>query len=161
YFERVPAYPSARVIGVVRDVNAGMLANGVDTDTLYFPNTARFPHNDSVLVRMSGDQAGARRHLETALADVAPSLADAINPMVDVLALQIYPFRVVFWIAGFLGCFALVLTVSGIYGVMSFLVSQRTKEIGIRVAVGARASDVTGMVMKHAMRMGAIGAGVG
>jgi predicted permease len=161
YFERVPAYPSARVIGVVRDVNAGMIANGVDTDTLYFPNTARFPHNDSLLVRIAGDQAGARRRLESALTDVAPSLADAINPMDDVLALQIYPFRVVFWIAGFLGCFALVLTVSGIYGVMSYLVSQRTKEIGIRVAMGARAADVIGMVMKQSVRVAAIGAFIG
>ena len=161
YYDRVPRYPSARVIGVVHDVVSGMLANGGETAALYFPNTARAANNDSVLVRVRGGSAGALRRLEAALGEVAPSLADAINPMEDVLALQIYPFRVVFWVAGFLGCFALVLTVSGIYGVMGYLVNQRTREIGIRVAMGARAADLVGMVVRHSARMAAFGAVIG
>jgi predicted permease len=160
-YDRAPHYASAQVIGVVRDTQVGMIANGPDTSYIYFPTTARAPFNDSVLVRMSGGPASVRRRLEAALNDVAPSVADAINPMDDVLELQFYPFRIVYWVAGFLGCFSLALTVSGIYGVMSYLVNQRTKEIGIRVALGARASDVIGMVMRQSVRLAAIGGAVG
>jgi ABC-type antimicrobial peptide transport system permease subunit len=68
---------------------------------------------------------------------------------------------VLFWIAGFLGGLALVLTATGIYGVMSYLVSQRTKEIGIRVALGADAVDVVRMVVRQSMKLAAVGLGLG
>jgi putative ABC transport system permease protein len=54
-----------------------------------------------------------------------------------------------------------LLTVSGIYGVISYFVTQRTKEIGIRVALGATTHTVVGMVVKQSLRLTAIGAGVG
>jgi ABC-type antimicrobial peptide transport system permease subunit len=53
------------------------------------------------------------------------------------------------------------MTVSGIYGVMSYLVNQRTKEIGIRVALGAAAGDVVWMVVKQSARLALIGVAVG
>jgi putative ABC transport system permease protein len=68
---------------------------------------------------------------------------------------------VIFWVAGFLGGVALLLTVSGIYGVMSYLVSQRTREIGIRVALGAERRDIVGMVLRQSGRLAAIGAAAG
>ena len=92
---------------------------------------------------------------------VAPSVWDFLNPMDDVAALQVYPFRVVFWVAGFLGGVALLMTVSGIYGVMSYLVSQRTKEIGIRVALGATGWDVVRTVVRQSARLSAIGTAMG
>ena len=92
---------------------------------------------------------------------VAPSMWDFLNPMDDVAALQVYPFRVVFWVAGFLGGVALLMTVSGIYGVMSYLVSQRTKEIGIRVALGATGWDVVRTVVRQSARLSAIGTAMG
>jgi ABC-type antimicrobial peptide transport system permease subunit len=75
--------------------------------------------------------------------------------------MQIYPFQVVFGVSAFLGGLSLVLTVSGIYGVMSYLVSQRTKEIGIRVALGAEASDVVRMVVRQSARQALIGVAAG
>jgi ABC-type antimicrobial peptide transport system permease subunit len=81
--------------------------------------------------------------------------------MEDVLAMQIYPLKVMFWIASFLGGMALVMTVSGIYGVMSYLVNQRTKEIGVRLALGAAASDVVRMVVRQSARLALIGVSVG
>jgi predicted permease len=161
YLQRIPGYSRATVIGVVRDVVSGMLAVGGQEACLYLPTNPRAPHNDSILVRFDGDPGVARKHLEAALDQIAPSLSDMINPMDDVLAVQIYPFRIIFWLAGFLGGVGLLLTVSGIYGVMSYLVSQRTKEIGIRIAIGAGAWDVVRMVVRQSAWLAAIGASLG
>jgi predicted permease len=161
YSQRMPGYPRARVIGVVRDVIGGMVAVGGPEPCLYFPTNARAPHNDSILARFADDPGGARKRLESALDRIAPSLSDMINPMDEVLAVQIYPFRITFWLAGFLGGVGLLLTVSGIYGVMSYLVSQRTKEIGIRLAMGAGAWDVVRMVVRQSAWLAGIGAALG
>jgi ABC-type antimicrobial peptide transport system permease subunit len=62
---------------------------------------------------------------------------------------------------GFLGGVALLLTVSGIYGVLSYAVSQRTREIGIRVALGAGSRSVVAMVLRQSAQLVAVGAAVG
>jgi ABC-type antimicrobial peptide transport system permease subunit len=128
---------------------------------IYFPTNARAANNDSILVRMSGNPRDARKRLAAALDGIAPSIYDMLNPMDDVLTMQIYPFQVVFWIAAFLGGMALAMTVSGIYGVMSYLVNQRTKEIGIRVALGAASGDVVWMIVRQSARLALIGVAVG
>ena len=56
---------------------------------------------------------------------------------------------------------ALVLTLTGIYGVLSYVVSQRTKEIGIRMALGARPGSVAGLILKQSLRFSVIGALIG
>jgi predicted permease len=163
YYDRVPDFTEARVIGVARSALSGYLANSADRDgaMIYFPNHRRAAHNDSILVRFSGSQGAARQRIAAALDGIAPSIYDMINPMDDVMALQIYPFQVTFWITAFLGGLALLMTVSGIYGVMSYLVNQRTKEIGIRVALGARRADVVLMVVKQSARLALVGVAVG
>ncbi|HEV3201913.1 MAG TPA: ADOP family duplicated permease, partial [Bryobacteraceae bacterium] len=163
YFDRVPDFAEARVIGVAQDAVSGFLGNRADREgaTVYFPTHRRAAHNDSILVRISGARSAARQRIAAALDGIAPSIYDMINPMDDVLALQIYPFQVAFWITGFLGGLALLMTVSGIYGVMSYLVNQRTKEIGIRLALGAAAGDVVWMVTRQSARLAFIGVTVG
>jgi predicted permease len=170
---RVPAYTTAIVIGIARDTINGWPAQGLDPTCIYFPSNVKSPRVSSLLVRLKGgtkgdmkdntkgDQGSARRSLEAALNRVAPSVADQVYAMDDVLALQTYPFRVAYWISSLLGGLALVLTITGIYGVMSYLVSQRTKEIGIRVALGAGEWLVVGMVVKQSLRLAATGAAVG
>jgi predicted permease len=163
YLGRTPEYREARVIGVVGDVLSGYLAVAGDRmgSMVYFPTTTRSRSNDSILVRIGGQPAEARRRIIAALDQIAPSIYDMLNPMDEVLAFQIYPFQVTFWATAFLGGLALVMTVSGIYGVMSFLVNQRTKEIGIRLALGAAAGDVVRMVVAQSARMAIAGLAVG
>ena len=69
-----------------------------------------------MLVRLS-DTSQARRRLVAALDGIEPSLYDLLAPMDGMLAVRFYPFQVTFWVASFLGGPALVMTVSGIYGV--------------------------------------------
>jgi predicted permease len=161
-FDRVPAFMEARVIGVVRDVLGDLATSGdFKGSMIYFPTNSRAANNDSILVRMSGNPRDARQRLAAVLDGIAPSIYDMINPMDDVLAMQIYPFQVVFWVAAFLGGMALLMTASGIYGVMSYLVNQRTKEIGIRVALGAAAGDVVRMIVTQSARLALIGVAAG
>jgi predicted permease len=158
-FDRTPAFASAQVVGVAKDIPTDL--DGADAVCVYFPTSSRFTHNESVIVRLGGPQAQARRALQAALEDVGPNIVDMMNPMEDVAALQVYPFRLTFWVAGFLGGVALLMTVSGIYGVMAYLVSQRRKEIGIRVALGAGRGAIVGMVLRQSARLSAIGAAAG
>jgi predicted permease len=158
---RVPAYASVRVIGIARDAINSSISDGIDSTCLYFPTSAFAAGNGSLLVRVKGNTEAARRHFDTLLATATPGTVDQINSMADMVALQIYPYRIGMWITGFLAAFAVVLTLSGIYGVLSFLVSQRTKEIGIRIALGASAAGVVRMVLSQSLRLAFLGIGIG
>jgi predicted permease len=155
--DRMPPFSEARVIGVARDVS-GYWARAADRQTamIYFPTNRRAPNNRSILVRLS-DTSRARQRLVATLDSIAPSIYDMLGPMDGMLALQLYPVQVTFWVAAFLGGLALLMTISGIYGVLSYLVSQRTKEIGIRVALGATAGDVVRMIVRQSARLALIG----
>ena len=66
-----------------------------------------------------------------------------------------------FWIASALGAVALLLTLTGVYGVLSYLVAQRRKEFGIRLALGAGGAKITRLVLRQSLGLSAIGLGAG
>jgi ABC-type antimicrobial peptide transport system permease subunit len=76
-------------------------------------------------------------------------------------AAQMYPIRAASWIGSLLGLIALVLSVSGLYGVLSYTLTQRTREIGIRMALGATGAAVVRLVMGQSARLAGIGAAIG
>jgi hypothetical protein len=157
--DRLPAYSSARVIGVVGDVVGGFAAVGVDPSCLYFPTLAGSGAESLLVGTVRGGEG--RSDIQKALDDIAPGAADQVNDLSEVHDTMIYPFRIAFWIAGFLGALGVVFTLSGIYGVLSYLVGQRTREIGIRIALGARKGAVAHMVVSQCMRFVAFGAAIG
>src|SRR6185369_17748023 len=127
---------------------------------VYFPATERAA-GTPLLARVRGDVETARRTLDVDLNAIFPGAIDEINKLQAFVAGNIYPFRVAYWVSSAIGMLALLLTVSGIYGVLSYVVSQRTKEIGIRMAMGATTRAVTGLVLKQSMRLGVIGTFLG
>ncbi len=155
-----PAYHAARVIGVARDMVSGFIWEGIDTTCIYFPTGPQGAKNVSLLVRVKGDPKIARRALDAATSGVSNEVS-FIVPMDEAVAVQIYPFRASSWIASALGGLALALSLSGIYGVLSYLVSQRTKEIGIRMALGASTASVVRIVLSQSMKLAVIGIVIG
>jgi predicted permease len=149
-----------QVIGVAEDVVTCCIAYGKDAALIYLPTTPATAQR-SLLVRVRGDVEAERRRLDTELGARVPGTVDDIHSLDQYLAVSIYPFRAARLVGFAVGGLALLLTVSGIYGVLSYLVTQRTKEIGIRVALGATTGMVTGLVLKQSLRLAAIGIGLG
>ena len=102
------------------------------------------------------------REIRTAMAQVEPNVPlIQLQSFDDATALGLIPQRLTAWIAGSVGTIGIGLAALGLYGLMAFLVAQRTREIAIRMALGASNGNMQSMVMKQAARLGAIGGIVG
>ena len=150
----------ARVVGVAEDVALGTIIDPVDAPIAYYPSAADAP-DMALLALVTGPQAVAMRRIDAALAQLAPATLEDIHTLDAYMYGGIYPFRAAYWIAGVLGAIALVLTVTGIYGVLSYAIAQRRKELGIRVALGAAASSIVALVLGQSMRLCVIGLAAG
>jgi len=157
---RLQGYPAVRVIGVAADIVTCCLAIGKDPTCLYLPTAPASPKT-ALLLRVHGDDEAARQRVDADLAIISPSAVDQIHRMEEFRAGGVYPFRAVGWVASMLGGLALLLTLSGVYGVLSYLVTQRTKEIGIRMALGATVTGITALVLRQSMRLAVIGIAAG
>ena len=80
-----------------------------------------------------------------------------MHTLEESVAVQVYPFRAAHWVASALGAIALLLTITGIYGVLAFVVVLREKEIGIRLALGATRRVIVALVVRQSVRLAMIG----
>jgi len=149
-----------QVVGVVKDSQASHLGQ---TGGLYFymPAGPKEQANLQLLVHSkSGDTATANGIRESARALDADLIVD-VTRLQDNLELWRTPSRIVAALSGVLGALALLLASVGVHGVVSYGVSQRTREIGIRMALGADGREVMNLLLRQALRPVAIGALVG
>jgi predicted permease len=150
----------ARVVGVVPDVALGTIIDPFDAPVAYYPNAPERP-GMALLARVTGEPETTMRRLDATLAQLAPAAVEDIHTLDVYMIGAVYPFRAAYWIAGALGAIALLLTVTGVYGVLSYVVAQRRKELGIRVALGAAGSAIVGLVLRSSLRLCAIGLAAG
>ena len=155
----LPPYPAASVVGVARNIVSCSVPYGPDPPLIYFPVTLA-GHN-SLLLRVRGDVETVRRVLVSDLDARFPGVIDQVHPMDQAFAVNVYMFRVAAWVGSALGGLALLLTLSGIYGVLSYLITQRTKEIGIRMALGATRGEITRLVLRQSGWLALTGVVVG
>jgi macrolide transport system ATP-binding/permease protein len=144
------------VIGVVRDARSRWVWDQDET-MLYVPLTPGGPAGQYLMVRTEGDSTTVMNMVRGTAVTIDPALRVSVTRIEDSLAFQMAPFRAIAWLSGVLGMLALLLASVGLYGVMSFVVTQRTREIGIRVALGAKPQDVVRMFLFQGLRLTAIG----
>jgi putative ABC transport system permease protein len=151
------------IVGVVKSVRQiGLDQRGLAE--FYVPATQE-RYNTSAMafvVATSGPPETLSRAAREAVRAVAPHQpVYQIATMDDVIAASLASRRLLLTLLGVFAVLALALSVAGVYGVMTYSVSQRTREIGIRMALGARAADVTAMVLLDAAKTTALGVAFG
>jgi len=152
----------AEVIGVVRNAKYSNLGESPAPIHIWQPYENSYTAAMHFVVRARADARGLiptiRRLVREADADL-PMLEPRL--MSDVMAWSSGDQRIASTMLSIIGAVSLLLAVIGIYGVVSFLVSRRTHEVGLRVALGARRGDVIGMVVGQGMRLVLVGVVVG
>ncbi|MEO6567780.1 MAG: ADOP family duplicated permease [Opitutaceae bacterium] len=151
-------YREFAVIGVARDIRGDWSRNTAEK-LLWFPLPAKGA-SASLFVKLQAEATSVRESVEAAAqaAGVPVQFQDRLSAIVD---RGLGPYRAFAWVGGALTCLSLVLATVGLYGVMSFGVNQRVREIGVRMALGATAERVTLLFLRQGMRLVAWGLGFG
>jgi putative ABC transport system permease protein len=116
----------------------------------------------SLIIRATQDPTRLAPAVRSEVRAIDPSLSVSnVNTVSQMIDERISPKRLMTYILAVFALCALLLASVGIYGVMSYAVTQRTQEIGIRMALGARALDVLKLVVTNGMSLALIGVGIG
>jgi predicted permease len=149
------------VVGVVRDTKYKSLTDR-NLPFLYLPLPQSYSNDMVLQVRLAGDTPAEREAVRGAVQALDPALPlPAVRAMRDDMAITLLPARAGAGVLGGFGALALLLATIGVYGVTAFLVSQRTREIGVRAALGATAPDVLRLMMRDTLTLVTLGLALG
>lgn len=138
------------IVGVLRNAHTRSLQPGSEHEMMFLP-AAQTPNAAMTLhVRTQGREAVALPAIRSIVRQMDPALPPvSFVPLNHWIGLTLLPQRIGAWMVGGFGLFGLLLAMIGLYGLLSFGVLQRTREIGIRLALGARAHDVVAGVVRQ------------
>jgi predicted permease len=147
------------VVGVVKTGKYRTLSED-PRPAVYFP--FGYEGRATLVARTTNDPRSLvepiRREIQSVDAKVAPT---DLETMTQYMTLPLFPARVTGILLGVFGMLALVLAMGGLYGVIAYTTSQRTREIGLRMALGAQQGDIVRLVLKHGLAMAGIGLAAG
>ncbi len=158
---RRPSYTSVRIIGVTEDVSNGSPFDGPDLTCIYFVADARMPGDLVLLARARTDSNAVRRGVAGAMNVIAPGATFRATPLPELLGTASWVFGALSATALGLGLLGLLLACSGTFAVVSYLVALRTREFGIRLAIGATGSQIVRGIVGEMLRTGGSGVAAG
>jgi predicted permease len=153
--------PFLRIVGVAQD---GKYFNIAEEPRMFAWTAVAQDYSSglSLVVRTTGDPAAAITPVRNEVLALDPNLpVFDVKTMNEHMKLSLFPARVAASVLAVFGTVAFTLALIGIYGVTSYSVSQRTREIGIRMALGAEKRDVVKMILVHGVKLSLIGVGLG
>jgi putative ABC transport system permease protein len=150
------------VVGVVRDAK-GFGVAGESTPTVYFPNQQSGWYNPvQLLVRTAVPPASIQTAVRKQIHQWNQHIAiDKMAPMEDMLATTVAAPRFYMLLLSVFAGLALLVSAIGVYGTVNYSVTRRTNEIGIRMALGAKSSDVLAMILRQGLGLAAVGVALG
>jgi predicted permease len=158
---RKPARTECSIVGVVRDHDWQSLQQEA-RPFFWMASQQSMRHRMLLLVHTDGNPAAQVAAVRQTIRSIDPMIPAAdIQPLGGLFAAMVYPFQLVAIVLAACGGLALVLATLGIYGIVSFSVAQRTREVGIRKALGAAGADILKTVVAEGMAVVAVGLAIG
>jgi len=147
------------IVGVVRDAKYRTIGEQ-PSPFFYVPAAQRYETVMWILIRPTGPSAV--RQVRAIIREMDPNLPVVrAASLVEMTAFALFPQRVVAWLAAIVSTIGVLLAALGVYGVAAYHANQRTREIGVRLALGALRGQVLGLILRHAGQLAAVGTALG
>jgi predicted permease len=150
-----PAQPWAQIVGVVAD--SRYLTLGEEPRPLVYWPAKSAMRNLTIHIRTEGDAAGLAKQLPNVLGGINAR----VRPLRSVMAIALFPAQAAAILLASLGLVGWALTIAGLYGVLSYSVTRRIPEIGVRVALGATPTSILRLVMREGVMIVGVGLAFG